>query len=106
MLRSLLAVALLISGSALATPSQDTRAIPGGVYGNAPAHVDDNDDGRPVIHRPATGPGVSNGVGDLTAGDEDGTVTYSGAARGSLGSRTSPTVVTNEEGRPELRYSN
>lgn len=106
MFRSFLAAALLISGSALATPSQDTRAIPGGVYGNAPAHVDDNDNGRPVVHRPASGPAISNGIGDLPAGDEDRTVTYSGTARGTLGSRASPTVVTNENGRPELRYSN
>ena len=106
MLRSLFVAALLISGSALATPSQDVRAIPGGIYGNAPAHVDDNDDGRPVIHRPASGPAISNGIGDLHAGDDDRTVTYSGTARGTLGSRTSPTVVSNENGRPELRYSN
>ena len=106
MLRSLLAAALLISGSALATPGQDVRAHPGGVYGNAPAHIDDNDDGRPIVHRPASGSAITNGVGGLPAGDEDRTVTYSGSTRGTFGSRTSPTVVTNEDGRPELRYAN
>jgi hypothetical protein len=37
---------------------------------------------------------------------QDRTITYSGPGRGTFGTARSPTIVSNENGRPELRYSN
>ena len=110
MFRYLIVAGILMSGSALAMPSYDIRSNPLGVSGSAPLNVDGNDAGRPIIHRPEAGPAnsISNGVGSLRSGvsDQDKTVTYTGPSRGTFGSATSPTIVTNEDGRPQLRYSN
>ena len=101
---------LLISSGALATPSYDIQSNPTGASGTAPTHVDGNDAGRPIIHRPESGPAnsISNGVGRQASGtsENDRTVSYSGPGRGTLGSATAPSIVTNENGRPQLRYSN
>ncbi|WP_421989166.1 hypothetical protein [Roseococcus sp.] len=107
MFRPLLIAGLLISGSALAMP--DSRTAPGGVLGQAPTHIDGTDGGgQPVIHRPEipASEAVSNGVARQATTGIDRTITYSGPGRGTFGSERSPTIVSNENGRPELRYSN
>lgn len=107
MFRPLLVAGLLISGSALATP--DVRSVPGGVLGHAPIHIDGTDGGGvPVIHRPEipASRAVSNGIAQQATTGQDRTITYSGPGRGSFGAARSPTIVSNENGRPELRYSN
>jgi len=103
----LLVAGLLVSGCAMVPPHHEIRNVPGGIAGNAPTHVDDNDGGRPVVHRSEVNRYVAtNGIGSLEAGDADRTVTYSTPARGTLGSRWSPVIVTNDDGRPQLRHSN
>lgn len=107
MFRPLLVAGLLICGSALAAP--DVRSVPGGVLGYGPIHIDGTDgDGVPVIHRPEipASRSVSNGVARQATTGIDRTITYSGPGRGSFGSSRSPAIVSNENGRPELRYSN
>lgn len=106
MLPLLLAAGLLVSGCAMVPLEHDIRAVPGGIAGDAPTHVDDNDSGRPIVHRPqANRYMATNGIGSLEAGDADRTVTYSTPGRGTLGSRWSPVIVTNDDGRPQLRHS-
>jgi len=106
MFRPLLVAGLLASGSALAAP--DVRSAPGGVLGNAPTHIVGTDGGGvPVIHRPEipASQRVSNGVAHQATTGVDRTITYSGAARGSFGAGTA-IVVTNDNGRPVIRYVN
>ncbi|TCH96832.1 hypothetical protein EJV46_19885 [Roseococcus sp. SYP-B2431] len=107
MFRPLLVAGLLISGAAVAGP--DIRSIPGGVHGSAPARIIGTDGGGlPVIQRPEIPASrvVRNGVARLATTGDDRTITYSGAGRGSFGAARSPSIVSNENGRPELRYSN
>lgn len=106
MFRSLLVAGLLVSGSALA--ATDVRSAPGGVLGNAPVHIDGTDGGGlPVVHRPEIprSERVSNGVARQATTGDDRTITYGGPARGSFGAGRA-TVVTNDNGRPILSYSN
>lgn len=107
MFRPLLIAGLLISGSALATP--DVRSVPGGVLGHGPIKIEGTDGGGlPVIRRPEipASRAVSNGIARQATTGHDRTITYAGPGRGSFGSARSPAIVSNENGRPELRYSN
>lgn len=110
MIRYFLVAGFLISGAAMAAPAYDIRSNPAGAAGNAPTHVDGNDAGRPIIHRPEAQPSnsVSNGLARQGAGvsETERSITYSGPGRGSLGSTTSPSIVTNDDGRPQLIYPN
>lgn len=105
MFRPLLIAGLLASGSALA----DVRSTPGGVLGQAPARIVGTDGGGiPVIQRPEipSSQAVRNGVARQATTGHDRTITYAGPGRGTFGSTRSPAIVSNENGRPELRYSN
>lgn len=110
MIRYLLVAGLLMSGAAMAAPAYDIRSNPTGAAGNAPTHVDGNEAGRPIIHRPEAQPGgpVSNGLARQGAGvsETERSITYSGPGRGTFGSANSPIIVTNEDGRPQLMYPN
>lgn len=105
MFRSLIIAATLISGAALAQPHPDVRAIPGGVQGTAPAHVDGVDgDGNPIIHRPEipANRAVTAGPGRLDGGADDKSVTRTGPGRGTLGGDRAAIVTGNEDGRPTI----
>ncbi|MBS7789360.1 hypothetical protein KTR66_05110 [Roseococcus sp. SDR] len=105
MFRSLIIAATLVSGAALAQPHPDVRSIPGGVQGNAPAHVDGVDgDGNPIIHRPEVpaNRAVTAGPGRLEGGAEDNSVTRTGPGRGTMGGDRAAIVTGNEEGRPVI----
>lgn len=101
MLNYLLLASLVVSGSAVASQDCDIRSNPSTIEGSFPTHVDGNDDGRPIIHRPEIPlqNRVSNGVARLDAGsgENERAITYGG--------RSSPTIVTNEDGRPQMRYA-
>jgi hypothetical protein len=100
MFRPLLLAALLVPIGAMAQPGFDPRSAPGGIGGTQPVHVHGSDgDGAPVIHRPVA-PGVTNGVGTVSGGTDDNSVTYSGPSQGSFGGSRAPVVVGNDEGRP------
>lgn len=107
MLRYLLLACVFMSGTAIAAQDCDIRSNPSSIEGSAPTHIDGNEDGRPIIHRPEIPRQnrVSNGVALMPAGESERTITYGGRGRGSFGSRSSPTIVTNEDGRPQLRYA-
>lgn len=109
MLKYLILVGLIVSGSAIAVQDCDIRSNPSTIEGSFPTHMDGNDNGRPIIHRseiPLQGR-VSNGVArqDAGTGENERTITYGGRRRGTFGSRSSPTIVTNDDGRPQLRYA-
>lgn len=104
MFRSLIVAAMLVSGAALAQPAYDIRSIPGGVQGNAPAHVHGSEDGTPVIHRPEipANHAVTAGPGSLQGGGDDASVTRTGPGRGTFGGDRAAIVIGNEDGGPVI----
>lgn len=108
MLRPLLVAGLLVSACAQAAPP-DARSVPGGVLSQRTLQIVGTDGGGiPVIQRPEipVSQRVSNGVARQASTGDDRTITYGGRSRGTFGSRHSPIIVTNENGRPILRYPN